>query len=145
MLYSVDDFVYPVEIPSWYFSTTPNLKSLMPNQLITLYGIKNCDSVKKARNWLDDRQLTYNFHDYRSDGLDADLLQIFADKLGVDAILNQRSTTWRQLDASQKSDLTDEKILRLLLDNPTLIKRPILRIDEDYYVGFSPDLYATHL
>ena len=112
---------------------------------ITVYGIKNCDSVKKARSWLDDRQLQYRFHDFRVDGLEPALLQQFIDKLGIDAILNQRSTSWRQLDDTQKRDLSPENALRLMLTTPTLIKRPIVSIANQWFVGFNPDHYSTAL
>ncbi|MGZ5001306.1 MAG: ArsC family reductase [Methylomonas sp.] len=111
--------------------------------MLVVYGIKNCDSVKKARSWLETRQIDYRFHDYRIDGLDAALLQSFIDALGVDAVLNQRSTSWRQLDDAQKQDLTPEKALQLMLAVPTLIKRPILNHEGRLSVGFSPDLFET--
>lgn len=111
--------------------------------MIVVYGIKNCDSVKKARAWLEARQIAYRFHDYRIDGLDAALLQGFIDTLGVDAVLNQRSTSWRQLDDTQKSDLTPDKALQLMLAVPTLIKRPILDNGQQLIVGFNPDQYPT--
>lgn len=109
----------------------------------TLYGIKNCDTVKKARTHLDARQIQYRFHDYRVDGLDAPLLQYFIDKLGVEAILNQRSTSWRQLSDEQKSDLTIDKALQLMLEVPALIKRPIIDDGKQLLVGFTPKLYET--
>lgn len=112
---------------------------------ITVYGIKNCDSVKKARVWLDAQQITYSFHDYRVDGLEPDLLSQFIDRLGVDAILNQRSTSWRQLNEAQKQDLTIEKAQQLILNNPTLLKRPIVAIGEQLLVGFNPDTYTKAL
>lgn len=111
--------------------------------MIVVYGIKNCDSVKKARTWLEARQIAYRFHDYRIDGLDAALLQGFVDTLGVDAVLNQRSTSWRQLDDAQKSDLTPDKAVQLMLAVPTLIKRPILDNGQQLIVGFNPDQYPT--
>ncbi|MDD1622755.1 MAG: ArsC family reductase [Methylococcaceae bacterium] len=111
--------------------------------MLVVYGIKNCDSVKKARSYLESRQVAYRFHDYRVDGLDAALLQGFIDALGVDAVLNQRSTSWRQLSDEQKRDLTPDKALQLMLAVPTLIKRPILDNGEQLIVGFSPDLYQT--
>jgi len=111
--------------------------------MLVVYGIKNCDSVKKARSWLDARSIDYRFHDYRVDGLDAALLQGFIDALGVDAILNQRSTSWRQLGDEQKRDITPDKALQLMLAVPTLIKRPILDNGEQLIVGFSPDLYPS--
>ncbi len=111
--------------------------------MLVVYGIKNCDSVKRARSWLETRQIDYRFHDYRVDGLDANLLQSFIDALGVDAVLNQRSTSWRQLDDAQKSDLTPEKTLHLMLGVPTLIKRPILNLNGQLSVGFNPDLFQS--
>ncbi|QSB01852.1 ArsC family reductase [Methylomonas sp. EFPC1] len=111
--------------------------------MLVMYGIKNCDSVKKARTWLEARQIAYRFHDYRIDGLDAALLQRFVDALGLDVVLNQRSTSWRQLDDAQKADLTPDKAVQLMLAVPTLIKRPILDDGEQLIVGFNPDQYPT--
>lgn len=111
--------------------------------MIVVYGIKNCDSVKKARAWLEARQIDYRFHDYRIDGLDAALLQGFIDRLGVEAVLNQRSTSWRQLDDAQKNDISPAKALQLMLAVPTLIKRPILDNGQQLIVGFNPDQYPT--
>jgi arsenate reductase len=112
---------------------------------ITLYGIKNCDSVKKARSWLDARHIAYAFHDYRVDGLEPNLLSRFVGQLGIDAILNQRSTNWRQLDDAQKQDLTVEKAQQLILNNPTLLKRPIVAIGQQLLVGFNPETYTKAL
>lgn len=112
---------------------------------ITVYGIKNCDSVKKARTWLDSRQIAYRFYDYRLDGLEPVLLQHFIDRLGMDAVLNQRSTSWRQLSDPQKCDLTPNKALSLMLETPTLIKRPIISIGEQLFVGFNPDQFTAIL
>ncbi|WP_445372478.1 ArsC family reductase [Methylomonas sp. HW2-6] len=108
-----------------------------------LYGIKNCDTVKKARALLDSRRIEYRFHDYRVDGLEQALLQKFVDALGVDAVLNQRSTSWRQLDDEQKRDLTPEKAVQLMLAVPTLIKRPILDDGRQLMVGFNPEQYPS--
>ncbi|WFP48755.1 ArsC family reductase [Methylomonas sp. EFPC3] len=108
-----------------------------------LYGIKNCDTVKKARALLDSRRIEYRFHDYRVDGLEPALLQKFVDALGVDAVLNQRSTSWRQLDDEQKRDLTPEKAVQLMLAVPTLIKRPILDDGRQLLVGFNPEQYPS--
>jgi arsenate reductase (glutaredoxin) len=117
----------------------------MHNPAIVVYGIKNCDSVKRARNWLDSRQINYRFHDYRTDGLDAGLLQDFIDKLGLDSVLNQRSSSWRLLDEEQKRDVTIEKAMQLMLATPALIKRPIIAIDTKLIVGFNPDQLSTLL
>lgn len=117
----------------------------MPTKSIVLYGIKNCDSVKKARSWLDARQIAYHFHDYRVDGLEPALLKQFIDHLGLDAVLNQRSSSWRQLSDEQKGDLSPEKARQLMLEIPTLIKRPILALDDQFYVGFNPEHYSAIL
>ena len=111
--------------------------------MIVVYGIKNCDSVKKARAWLETRHIEYRFHDYRSDGLNAALLQSFIDRLGLETVLNQRSTSWRQLNEEQKQDLHTEKALQLLLSMPTLIKRPIVDTGDTLIAGFNPELYPT--
>lgn len=108
-----------------------------------LYGIKNCDTVKKARALLDSRHIEYRFHDFRADGLELALLQKFVDTLGVDAVLNQRSTSWRQLGDEQKRDLTPDKAVQLMLAVPTLIKRPILDDGRQLLVGFNPEQYPS--
>jgi arsenate reductase (glutaredoxin) len=105
--------------------------------MYTLYGIKNCDTVKKARNWLDQNNIAYRFHDFRTDGLVLELLEHFANHLGWNKLLNRSSTSWRQLSAEQQSDLTQEKALQLMLTTPTLIKRPILDVGDQLILGFT--------
>lgn len=113
--------------------------------MIVLYGIKNCDTVKKARTWLDNNGIGYQFHDYRADGLTQEQLQHFAANLGWDVMLNHNSTSWRQLTAEQQADLTETKALELMLETPTLIKRPILDTGNELLIGFKPDIYRTKL
>ncbi len=110
-----------------------------------LYGISNCDSVKKARAWLQGRNLDYRFHDYRKDGLDAALLQRFIDAHGLQPLLNRRGATWRQLSAQCQAALQAGDVSNLL-QAPTLLKRPILDADGRIIVGFSEAEYAglTH-
>jgi len=103
----------------------------------TLYGIKNCDTVKKARSWLDQNNIAYRFHDFRSDGLTPELLQRFAEHLDWSKLLNRSSTSWRQLSTEQQSDLSLEKALQLMLATPTLIKRPVLDTGDQLFLGFS--------
>lgn len=103
----------------------------------TLYGIKNCDTVKKARSWLDQNNIAYRFHDFRSDDLTPELLQRFAEHLDWSKLLNRSSTSWRQLSTEQQSDLSLEKALQLMLTTPTLIKRPILDTGDQLFLGFS--------
>lgn len=108
-----------------------------------LYGIKNCDTIKKARLWLDKNGIDYRFHDYREDGLTPELLKSFLARTDWQMLLNQRSTSWRQLDAAQKSDLDEEKALRLMLEIPTLIKRPVLENGDELIVGFKAERYQA--
>lgn len=110
-----------------------------------LYGIKNCDTVKKTRNWLEQNGVVYQFHDYRVDGLDLSLLEHFEVKLGWEQMLNRRSTSWRQLSDADKTDLDKTKALQLMLTHPTLIKRPVLDTEEQMLIGFSTTTYQTLL
>ncbi len=110
-----------------------------------LYGIKNCDSVKKARQWLDENTIEYQFHDFRVHGLKPEQLQMFIDRSGWESLLNKRSTSWRQVDEAQKIDLNAEKAAALMLANLTLIKRPVLVADEQLFIGFNPETYQTLL
>ena len=113
--------------------------------MVVLYGIKNCDTVKKARSWLDTNGIDYKFHDYRADGLTPEQLQHFAADLGWETMLNRSSTSWRQLSTVQQADLTEEKALLLMLETPTLIKRPILDTGSQLLIGFKPDIYQAKL
>jgi len=119
--------------------------NLQNSKTHTLYGIKNCDTVKKARNWLDQNGITYRFHDFRIDGLTPELLQHFADHLDWNKLLNRSSTSWRQLSAEQQSDLTQEKAIQLMLTTPTLIKRPVLESGDKLMLGFKAENYQTEL
>jgi arsenate reductase len=111
----------------------------------TLYGIKNCDTCKKARKWLDENGMAYQFHDFRTDGLTPELLQHFADHLDWNNLLNRSSTSWRQLSAGQQTGLTPEKAVQLMLNVPTLIKRPILDTGDKLIIGFKAGHYQTEL
>jgi Spx/MgsR family transcriptional regulator len=113
--------------------------------MITLYGIHNCDTVKKARAWLGERGLAYRFHDFRADGLDLPLLERMERALGWESLLNRRGTTWRNLAEPDRHDLDRAKALRLMLAHPTVIKRPVLEINDKMIIGFSPDTYAQEL
>ncbi|CDL87698.1 ArsC family reductase [Xenorhabdus cabanillasii] len=98
-----------------------------PQKTFTLYGIKNCDTVKKARRWLEDQEIPYQFHDYRVDGLSPELLQIFIEQAGWEALLNTRGTTWRKLTDEQKSTINNAEAAKaLMLEQPAIIKRPLL-------------------
>jgi arsenate reductase len=111
----------------------------------TLYGIKNCDTVKKARQWLDQNGIPYQFHDFRADGLTLAQLNDFAARQDWNMLLNRSSTSWRQLSAGQQTDLTLEKALFLMLNTPTLIKRPILDAGDKLIIGFKAGHYQAEL
>ncbi|MCW8826330.1 MAG: ArsC family reductase [Gammaproteobacteria bacterium] len=109
----------------------------------TLYGIKNCDTVKKARKWLDSHEVEYQFHDFRVDGLSAEMIENWFSQVDWESLVNKRSTTWRQLDDAQKENIDQQSAAGLLLENPTLIKRPVLEIGNEVLVGFSEENYQT--
>ena len=111
----------------------------------TLYGIKNCDTVKKARQWLDQNGIAYRFHDFRADGLTLAQLHDFTNRADWSALLNRSSASWRQLSAEQQRDLTLEKAVALMLNTPTLIKRPVLDTGEQLIIGFKADHYQAEL
>jgi arsenate reductase (glutaredoxin) len=106
--------------------------------ITTLYGIKNCDTIKKARNWLEKQHITYQFYDYRADGLSAEQLATFATLCGWQNLLNTRGTTYRQLSDADKGDMNEHKALKLMLAQPAMIKRPLLCHNGNYHVGFTP-------
>lgn len=113
--------------------------------MLTLYGISNCDTVKKAKNWLDEHGMDYRFHDYRKHGLTANLLDSFEAELGWEKLLNKQSTSWRKLDAQQQATISRATALQLMLATPTLIKRPILDAGNKLVVGFKAENYQHEL
>ncbi|MEN3258726.1 ArsC family reductase [Sodalis endosymbiont of Spalangia cameroni] len=115
----------------------------LQHPIATLYGIKNCDTVKKARRWLDERQVPYRFHDYRADGLDAILLQRFIDRLGWQPLLNTRGATWRKLSDQQRAEAGNARgAAALMLSQLAIIKRPLLQMaDGRLLLGFSSHDY----
>lgn len=115
--------------------------------MLTMYGIKNCDTIKKARKYLDANGVAYQFHDYRADGLEADLLQSFSDTLGWEALLNTRGTTWRKLDEATRSAVDNAAAAQqLMLAQPAMIKRPLLcRADGSMLLGFNETAYASFI
>ena len=104
--------------------------------MLELYGIPNCDTVKKARAWLDGRGLGYAFHDYKKEGADPDRLAAWSDAAGWEALLNRRGTTFRGLGDADKADIGRAKALRLMESHPSLIKRPVVEHDGGLLVGF---------
>lgn len=110
--------------------------------VITLYGIKNCDTVRKARKWLDLHKIDYRFHDFREDGLDEEAVASWIDELGWQNLLNRRSQTWKTLDAHTRDTMNDDAARKAVLSHPTLIKRPLLDTGQQRYTGFSAANYA---
>ena len=106
-----------------------------------LYGIKNCDTVKKARQWLVQHRVEFSFHDFRSDGFDSHRAQAWLDEVGADTLINRRGTTFRQLDEAQRMQLEGPCAAEILAATPTLIKRPVLDLGHQRVVGFSDTLY----
>ncbi|WP_375291426.1 ArsC family reductase [Qipengyuania sp.] len=106
---------------------------------VEIYGIPNCDSIKKARKWLEEQGLDYTFHDYKKEGVDAGALERWADTCGWEVLLNRRGTTFRKLDEAAKTDIDRDKALALMQAHPSLIKRPVAtRTDGDrVLVGFA--------
>ncbi|MFP2770005.1 ArsC family reductase [Oceanisphaera sp. KMM 10153] len=109
---------------------------------IRLYGIKNCDTVKKARKWLDQQGIDYRFVDHRSDGLDPTELQHWLERLGWEQVLNKRGTTYRALPDADKASLGPDTAAALLQAHPAMIKRPLLDLGDELHLGFKPELYS---
>jgi arsenate reductase len=109
----------------------------------TIYGIKACDTMQKARAWLGERGVTYEFHDYKTQGIDRARLEGWARRVGWEVLLNRSGTTFRKLPDADKAEMTEAKAIGLMLAQPSMIKRPVLETDEDLLVGFKPEVYAT--
>ena len=112
---------------------------------LTLHGIKACDTMKKARDWLDGRGLAYRFHDYKTLGVDRGTLERWSAKVGWDVLLNRSGTTFRKLPEADRAALDRDKAIDLMLAQPSMIRRPVLDVDGDLIVGFKPDVYAARL
>ena len=112
---------------------------------VTIYGIKNCDTMKKARAWLDGHGVAYAFHDYKTAGIDRGRLDAWAGELGWESLINRAGTTFRKLADADKDGLSAEKALSLMLAQPSLIKRPVLDADGRLLVGFKPEAYQAVL
>ena len=108
----------------------------------TIYGIKNCDTMKKARAWLDDHGVAYSFHDYKSEGVDKEQLKRWSDQVGWEVLLNRAGTTFKKLPDADKEGLTERKAIALMLAQPSMIKRPMLEKGAKLVVGFKPEVYA---
>ncbi|WP_029355621.1 ArsC family reductase [Bosea sp. 117] len=112
---------------------------------ITIYGIKNCDTMKKARAWLDGRGIAYAFHDYKAEGIDKAHLKAWAKQVGWELLLNRAGTTFRALPEADKTSIDADKAIALMLAQPSMIKRPVLDLGNRILVGFKPDIYEAEL
>jgi arsenate reductase len=115
------------------------------NKMIKIYGIPNCDTMKKARKWLENNNLEYEFHDYKKLGVPEKKLTQWVKKAGWETVLNKRGTTWRKLDDAIKNNIDETSSIQVMLDNPSAIKRPILENGKTLLIGFKEDEYKTLL
>jgi arsenate reductase len=113
--------------------------------LTTIYGIRNCDTMKKACKWLDEHRIEYAFHDYKTSGLERKRLEGWSLQVGWETLLNKSGTTFRKLSDDDKTGLNDRKAIALMLAQPTLIKRPVLEVGGRLLVGFRPEIYSDLL
>ncbi len=108
---------------------------------VTVYGIKNCDTMKKARAWLEEHGVAYDFHDYKSAGIERSLLESWARKTGWEMLINRAGMTFRKLPEKDKDGITEKKAIALMLGQPSMIKRPVLDVGGKLIVGFKPEEY----
>jgi len=110
---------------------------------VSIYGIKNCNTMKKASVWLEEHNIEFQFHDYKKLGIDENSLKNWLEKAPWDELINRRGTTWRKLSEEAKQDIDNDKAIQLMLENTSLIKRPVLIVDDALYLGFKEEIYQT--
>ncbi len=110
-----------------------------------LYGINNCDTIKRVRKWLDQQDIAYDFHDYKKAGCEEKLAKTLLKQFGMDSAINRRGTTWRKLPDSVKENLTPTSAAKLMVENPSLIKRPILNTNKSWLIGFDETEWRSTL
>jgi len=110
--------------------------------MVDMYGIPNCDTIRKARTWLDNHKMAFEFHNYKKEGVDVISLTNWVDQLGWEVLLNKRSTTWRKLSDDAKEGVDRDRAIALMCQYPSMIKRPVLIVDDRLEVGFSELRYA---
>jgi arsenate reductase len=108
-----------------------------------LYGIKNCDTVKKARKWLDDNGIAYEFHDFKKDGLTSEKLSQWEQAIGWETLINKRGTTWRKLPDELRDNMNAQSAHQIMLENTSIIKRPVVERGDEVTVGFNADEWAV--
>ena len=113
--------------------------------MLTIYGIKSCDSCRAAKKFLEARDIEFRVHDLRDQGLDIQMLERWSDRLGWERLLNKKSLTWRKIPEVDRNDMTRDKALAAMIERPTLIKRPVLEADKFIAVGFSEKRFSEFL
>lgn len=113
--------------------------------MITVFGIKNCDTMKKAFRWLSDNNIEYRFHDFKKEGLDDATANAWISELGWENVINKRGTTWRKLDNETKNQMDNERAVHTIVSQPSLVKRPVLVYSGNIHLGFNPESYAQKL
>lgn len=113
--------------------------------MLTVYGIKSCDTCKKALKFLAAKEIEHRFHDLRDDGLDIQMLERWVDRIGWEKLLNKKSLTWRKIPEVDRNDMNQDKALAAMIERPTLIKRPVLEADNFIAVGFSEKRFSEFL
>ena len=113
--------------------------------MLTVYGIKSCDTCRRAKEFLEDRNIEFRVHDLREDGLDIQMLERWAARIDWERLLNRKSLTWRRLPEADRTDITKDRAFALMLDQPTLVKRPVLEHESFFAVGFSEQRFAEYL
>lgn len=107
--------------------------------MITLFGIANCDTIRKTKKWLEQQHCDYQFHDYKQSGCSAKLARTLLRNFGAEQVINKRGTTWRNLPESEREPLDDKRAVSLMQDHPSLIKRPILCVDDQWLLGYDSE------
>mgnify|MGYP001813871136 CR=1 FL=1 len=113
--------------------------------MLTVYGIKSCDTCRRAKKFLQDRDIEFRFHDLREDGLDIQMLERWAARIDWERLLNRKSLTWRKIPEADRNDMTKDRAFALMLDRPTLVKRPVLEHPSFFAVGFSEKRFVDFL
>lgn len=118
---------------------------MQPMTTLRMYGIPNCDTIKKAKTWLTDQGVEFDFHNYKKDGISEDKIRQWLKAVSWEELLNRRGTTWRKLDDSVKDNIDEQSAIQLMIEQPSIIKRPVLETDKKVLVGFKPDDYQQAL
>ncbi len=113
----------------------------MSSKTAIMYGIKNCDTIKKARQWLEDNGVEYNFHDYKKEGISPEKLIAWIDNFGWENVVNRKGTSWRSLSEELRNSADKNSAIQLMIENPSLIKRPIIETSGENIIGFNPSEY----